>query len=372
MYVKNSNGNYDLVTEKDAKMDDLLDNALELKITGIIKPNDDNENALISKSIGYTQALTDYIIDTTNNSDVVKAQEKNKKKNVLNGMTFNPTDDNAKISDAKRYISTLGVTDKANLGLNIMKKVYGEDSVIYSQILQMDESQISASMDEYLKNPDDEILLSIYDTYISAGDYDDNMETFGVVNKDTPSSISIYSDSFSSKDKISEAIDNYNETVEEEDEITYTDFVALLMSSITTIVDVISYVLIAFVAVSLIVSSIMIGIITYISVLERTKEIGILRAMGASKKNISRVFNAETFIIGLCAGIIGIGISCLLLIPGNAVIHLVAGTDAVNASIPVVSGVILVVLSVILTLIGGIIPSKKAARKDPVTALRTE
>jgi putative ABC transport system permease protein len=372
MYVKNSNGNYDLISDDDAKIDDLLDNALKLKITGIIKPNEDNDNALITKSVGYTKALTDYIIDTTNSSEVVKAQEKNKNKNVLNGLTFNPTTDKVKISDAKKYLKTLGVSDKAKISLNILKQVYGEDSQIYTQILQMDESQISSSMDEYLKNPDDSILLSIYDTYISSGDYDDNMESFGVVNKDTPSSISIYSDSFSSKDKIADAIDNYNETVGEEDEITYTDFVALLMSSITTIVDVISYVLIAFVAVSLIVSSIMIGIITYISVLERTKEIGILRAMGASKKNISRVFNAETFIIGLCAGVIGIGISCLLLIPGNAVIHYVAGTNTVNASIPIVSGVILVLLSVILTLIGGIIPSKKAARKDPVTALRSE
>lgn len=144
------------------------------------------------------------------------------------------------------------------------------------------------------------------------------------------------------------------------------------MSSVTTIINVISYVLIAFVAVSLVVSSIMIGIITYISVLERTKEIGILRAIGASKHNISQVFNAETFIIGLCSGLIGIGVTLLLLIPGNAIIHTVTGSVDVNAALPVTSAIILIVLSMILTLIGGLIPAKKAAKKDPVTALRTE
>ena len=144
------------------------------------------------------------------------------------------------------------------------------------------------------------------------------------------------------------------------------------MSSVTTIVNVISCVLIAFVAVSLIVSSIMIGIITYISVLERTKEIGILRAIGASKRNISQVFNAETFIIGLCSGLIGIGLTLLLLIPGNAIIHALTGSASVNASLPVFSAVVLILLSMLLTLIGGLIPSKKAAKKDPVTALRTE
>ena len=159
---------------------------------------------------------------------------------------------------------------------------------------------------------------------------------------------------------------------DDKDKITYTDYVALLMSSITTIINVITYVLIAFVAVSLIVSSIMIGIITYISVLERTKEIGILRAIGASKKNISQVFNAETFIIGLFSGMIGIGITCLLLLPINAIIHAVTDSTNVNAFLPVQSGIILIVLSVILTLIGGFIPAKKAAKKDPVAALRSE
>ena len=154
--------------------------------------------------------------------------------------------------------------------------------------------------------------------------------------------------------------------------ITYTDTVGTLMSSVTDIIDIISYVLIAFVAISLVVSSIMIGVITYISVLERKKEIGILRAIGASKGNISQVFNAETFIIGLCAGLLGIGITLLLLIPGNALIHHLADTNDINAVLPVQYAVVLILLSVILTLMGGLIPSKKAAKSDPVTALRTE
>ena len=159
---------------------------------------------------------------------------------------------------------------------------------------------------------------------------------------------------------------------QDEKVITYTDVVGTLMSSVTTIIDIISYVLIAFVAISLVVSSIMIGVITYISVLERRKEIGILRAIGASKKNISQVFNAETFIIGLCAGVLGILISLLLLIPGNALIHFLAGTNEVSAVLPAVPAVNLIMLSVVLTLLGGLIPSKKAAKSDPVTALRTE
>ena len=193
-----------------------------------------------------------------------------------------------------------------------------------------------------------------------------------MVSYDAPSSISIYSDSFEAKDAIAACIDDYNNTASEENKISYTDYVGLLMSSVTKIVDVVSYVLIAFVAVSLVVSSIMIGIITYISVLERTKEIGILRAIGASKRNISEVFNAETFIIGLCSGAIGVGITLLLLIPGNALIHKLTETTAVNASLPAGSAAILIALSVLLTLIGGLIPSKQAARKNPVTALRTE
>ena len=185
----------------------------------------------------------------------------------------------------------------------------------------------------------------------------------------------IFIQDFETKQNVVNILDDYNAKMEKTDEdkvISYTDYVGTLMSSVTDIINVISYVLIAFVAISLVVSSIMIGVITYISVLERQKEIGILRAIGASKRNISQVFNAETFIIGLLAGVLGIVITLLLLIPGNMIIHSIAGNVDVSASLPVAGGVILVVLSVVLTLIGGIIPSSKAAKSDPVSALRSE
>ncbi len=205
---------------------------------------------------------------------------------------------------------------------------------------------------------------------------ENNLRNLGYVDFDVPGGIDIYPKDFESKEEVVRILDEYNSRMEsegkEEQVITYTDLVGTLMSSVTDIIDIISYVLIAFVAISLIVSSIMIGVITYISVLERKKEIGILRAIGASKGNISQVFNAETFIIGLCAGLIGIGLTLLILIPGNMLIHFLAGTDDVSAVLPVLPAVVLIVLSVVLTLIGGLIPSRKAAKSDPVAALRTE
>ena len=205
--------------------------------------------------------------------------------------------------------------------------------------------------------------------------YENNLKKLGYLDEDDPSSIDIYPKDFASKDAILDYLDDYNAKMEQEAPekvISYTDYVGTLMSSVTTIINVISYVLIAFVAISLVVSSIMIGVITYISVLERKKEIGILRAIGASKGNISAVFNAETFIIGLLSGLIGVGISLLALFPANAIIHSIAQTNDVNAKLPMVAAIALITLSVILTLIGGIIPSRKAANSDPVEALRTE
>lgn len=219
-----------------------------------------------------------------------------------------------------------------------------------------------------------ELFMSMNSTQDAT--YDSNLRTLGYVDFDVPSGINIYPKDFESKEYVVDILDDYNSRMEaegkDEQVITYTDVVGSLMSSVTDIIDIISYVLIAFVAISLVVSSIMIGVITYISVLERKKEIGILRAIGASKGNISQVFNAETFIIGFCAGLLGIVITLLLLIPGNALIHHLAGTNNINAALRPGYAFILILLSVVLTLIGGLIPSKKAAKSDPVTALRTE
>ncbi len=371
-YVKGENGLYKSVADDSAEVEKLLHGAVKLKITGIIRPKEDADYTGVRGPIAYTKALTDHLIDHTAASEVVKAQADSPDMNILSGVGFAPADDTSKIADAKTYIANLGVTDKANLCKTILGQMYGDNPTMLNQVMALGEAGLAAMMDDYLKNPKDDVLLGIYNAYISPGSYDENMEQFGVVSLDAPSSISIYTDSFENKDAISACIADYNRAAKEADKITYTDYIALLISSITTIVDVISYVLIAFVAVSLVVSSIMIGIITYISVLERTKEIGILRAIGASKRNISQVFNAETFIIGLCSGLLGVGITLLLLIPGNAIIHSVTGSTAVNAMLPMGSAVILVLLSMGLTLIGGWIPSKKAARKDPVTALRME
>ncbi len=387
-YIENDDGTFSFIGDDESQYDDMIENALELKIVGIIKPIEDAANATVTTPIGYTSLLTDYIIKHTDDSDIIVAQESDKKINVLNNMRFEAKNDKAKIDDAKEYIKNLSDSDKASFYQAIMYFESEGDSTTnavsalgnaggynpYAMGSTSDyDAMMAGMMDAWLENdPDKDILLSVYDEYIDGASYDENLKNFGKVSYDAPSSISIYTDSFENKDAIADCIAQYNTTADEDAQITYTDYVALLTSSITSIVDVISYVLIAFVAVSLIVSSIMIGIITYISVLERTKEIGILRAIGASKRNISQVFNAETFIIGLCSGVIGVGVSLVTLIPANALIHHLTGIDTINAALPPVAAVILVILSVILTLIGGIIPSRKAAKKDPVTALRSE
>ncbi len=235
-----------------------------------------------------------------------------------------------------------------------------------------------ALADAFQFNMDSDTLTELMTSMTSYGSssYESNLSSMGYVDFASPTEIDIYPKDFAAKEKVVGILDDYNEQMEKAGEegkvITYTDVVGTLMSSVTTIIDVISYVLIAFVSVSLIVSSIMIGIITYISVMERTREIGILRAIGASKRNISQIFNAETFIVGFCAGLMGVLVTVLLLIPINLIIHAIAQTDAVNAVLPVPSAVLLVLLSMILTLIGGLIPSGKAAKRDPVTALRSE
>ena len=244
-------------------------------------------------------------------------------------------------------------------------------------------SKVSALFDGFLQMATEEMLVPLYDTYMpaqtSSNSLEDNMEKLGIVSEDTPSSINIYSTTFENKDKIAKIISEYNARLEndsnkenDEDKIEYTDYIAMLLSGVTKIINAISYVLIAFVSISLVVSSIMIGIITYISVLERTKEIGILRAIGASKRDVSRVFNAETFIVGLGAGLIGIGISLLLCIPINIIIHALSGVTNLSAYLEPMHMVVLVMISMILTVVAGLIPSRMAAKKDPVEALRSE
>jgi len=371
MYEKAKNGTYNEITQ-DEDLKKLAKDGVELKIVGIVKTQKPNVNSMITSYVGYTRLLTEYLIDYTEDNELVVKQKENKEINVLSGLKFAPDSDKEKIADAKKFIKNLGVSEKANMFKSIASTMYANNPAALQQMMAADETILAATMDQYLQNPDNKTLLQIYEAYVSTGTYDENMEAFGVVSLEAPSSIAIYTDRFEDKDFVSEKIEEYNKTVSEENKITYTDYVGLLMSSVTTIINVISYVLMAFVAVSLVVSSIMIGIITYISVLERTKEIGILRAIGASKRNISQVFNAETFIIGLFSGAIGIGVSALLLIPGNALIHYLTGSNDVNAILPIGGAIILIVLSVVLTLIGGIIPAKKAAKKDPVTALRSE
>jgi len=235
---------------------------------------------------------------------------------------------------------------------------------------------IGPKLDQYLATLDEAALAGLYDNYmpstVSESSLEENLEKLGVRDLSEPSAVYLYAETFEAKDKIADKIGEYNQTVDEADKITYTDYVALIMSSVTTIINAISYILIAFVAVSLVVSSIMIGIITYISVLERTKEIGILRSIGASKKDISRVFNAETFIVGLAAGAIGIGITVLLCYPINWIIRAVTDIQNIGAVLPWQGGLVLILISMVLTVIAGLIPSKLAAKKDPVVALRTE
>ena len=323
-------------TENDDYIKEKLEDAEEISIAGIIRPKEGTVATAMSATIGYTKELKEYVINEVNNAEIVKEQKDNPDINVFTGTEF-PEDPNARfdftsLTDEQRmYMASLSEEELANL------------------------------MQQYTENAN--------------ATYEGNLEKMGVVDLDSPSSISIYPKDFESKEQIATEIENYNQKQrddgKEENVITYTDIVGTMMNSVSTIIDAISYILIAFVAISLVVSSIMIGIITYISVLERTKEIGILRSIGASKKDISRVFNAETFIIGLCAGLLGIGVTILLNIPINMIIKAVTEISGI-AKLPTVGAIILVVISMVLTIIAGLIPAKMASKKDPVEALRTE
>jgi putative ABC transport system permease protein len=246
---------------------------------------------------------------------------------------------------------------------------------VQAALMKLTVPQLAAMLDNKIASSNEKDLAYIYDNHLPAlyseSTYEKNEDILGIFDIDNPSSINIYSATFEAKDEIAELIKQYNAGVKDDDKISYTDYIAIMMSSITTIINAISYILIAFVSISLVVSSIMIGIITYISVLERTKEIGVLRAIGASKKDVARVFNAETLIVGFASGMIGVIITALLNIPINIIIKSL--TDIGNiAALPIAGAVILVTISMALTLIAGIFPSRIAAKKDPVEALRSE
>lgn len=340
-------GTYKNMSSSEDYVKQLIDNGIEVKVSGIIVAKDDAVATSITGVVGYTKNLVDYIVSENNKSDIVKAQLDNPDIDVLTGLPFSTVDIDLTMDDINAYISTLP---------------------------KEQQKIISA----YIANLSDDVIIEMFKSQIqqsSSNTYKSNIEALGYVTTDNPSKINIYAKDFESKDAISDIISAYNDKVKSEGndslEISYTDYIGLMMSSVSKVVDAISYVLIAFVSISLVVSSIMIGIITYISVLERTKEIGILRSIGASKHDISRVFNAETMIVGLVAGIIGIGFTLLLNIPINIIIKKFSGISGV-AVLPLKGALILIAISVFLTLIAGLIPARVASKKDPVIALRTE
>ncbi len=421
----------------------LYDNGIKLRVSGIIKPNEDATAAMLNGSICYTSELTEYVVERASESDAVAAQLSDPTTDIFSGLPFLESTGNLteaeKAADFRSYIETLSDERRAEAYIEIMsipsdetlnaqveaivgpmtraemestltqamteQTGMGESEIaeyiaamtdddmkefftemiseqlraqyaagVREQLGAMTTEQLAAALDMSLDGYTDEQCAVYYDEILEFSDstYENNLSELGYVDLDDPSAINLYASSFENKDSVEEMIADYNSTVDELSMITYTDYVGLIMSSVTTIINAITYVLISFVAVSLIVSSIMIGVITLISVQERTKEIGILRAIGASKRNVSGMFNAETMIIGFTSGLLGVVITYLLCIPINIILHHLTGINNLSAYLPLPTAVILVVISVLLTLISGIIPSRSAAKKDPVVALRTE
>lgn len=342
-------GTWDDNSKDEKFLKNVVDNGTDIKVCGIIRPNEDAVSTSITSGIGYTSMLMEYIIKEVHESDIAKAQLADDSVDVFTGVPFD-NDKNTEITmdDVNAYMATLSPEESAQ-----MKAVTSQMSE--EQILQMFSASLKARTTD--------------------ATFDGNKSKLGITDLDTPSQIDIYATDFDSKEKVQDIIKDYNKMQKddrkEENVINYTDYVGIMMSSVSTIVNAISYVLIAFVAISLIVSSIMIGIITYISVLERTKEIGVLRSIGASKKDVSRIFNAETLIEGFVSGALGIIVTLLLCIPANAIIKNLTTISNV-AQLPAAGAVILVIISMLLTLIAGFIPAKLAAKKDPVVALRSE
>ncbi len=339
LYEKTAGGFVDHSGD-DAYILSQMENAMEIRIVGVIRPNPDAAVTNNQGGIGYTKELTEYLVNYVADSEIVRAQQAYPDIDVLTGMPFAGADIDVKKMLENFDTSTLTPAQQA----------------IFSAL---SEEQLLAFAEKQMKS------------MRSESSYEENMVRFGVTSLADPTSIYLYPKDFEAKEEIVRIIKEYNDGVGEENAVTYTDYVGVLMSSVTTIVNAISYILIAFVAISLIVSSIMIGIITYISVLERTKEIGILRAIGASKRDIARVFNAETLAVGFSAGVIGIGVTLLLVLIINLILLQITGL-ANLAGLPMSGGAILIGISMLLTFIAGLIPSRIAAKKDPVIALRSE
>lgn len=353
------------ISEDEILMKKAIAGGVDLNVVGIVRPSEDAASSSINGVVGYTHELVEYIINATNDSEIVKAQKKDPKTDIFTGLPFE-TDEEDKATDAQPDFASMTPEEIAAY----QQQAAEEQAQIEEFIATLPEETQS-----YLATLPQEERLAMVKGYLEQAQpkttYEENLTKLGVADLSDPSSIQLYPVDFESKESIESLISDYNEGKPEEEQISYTDLVGIMMRSVSTIINMISYVLIAFVSISLVVSSIMIGIITYISVLERTKEIGILRSIGASKQDISRVFNAETLLIGLVSGALGIGITLLLNIPVNAVIQALSGISNVSR-LPVGGAVILVIISMTLTLIAGLIPSGMAANKDPVVALRTE
>lgn len=446
-YQKNDDGTWTDMRSDSEFMEQAAENGLKLKVVGILKPDADSLiSSTNSGGIGYTHALTEYMIDKTNSSELVKAQKENPDVDVFTGIEFPKADEEEEqpmsqseamemltgmlteeqrtklnegimaalteeqqaqiqsammgmVSDEQMNSIMMGVltpeqltqlqsgadvnsllTDaqKAQMSAQIAASLTAEQNAELSEMMNgmADPTKMYTIFMQVLTTDQLRQLMDMTkEPETTDATYDGNLKLLGVAELSEPSSMKIYATDFESKEKITQLIEKYNDSKiaddNQADVINYTDYVGLMMSSVSDIINSISYILIAFVAISLIVSSIMIGIITYISVLERTKEIGILRAMGASKRDISNVFNAETLIVGFSAGVIGIAVTVLLNIPINIIIENITGIANV-ALLPWQGGVILVVISMLLTLIAGLVPAGVAAKKDPVEALRTE
>ena len=436
-------GTYTDMRETESGLKYLYDNALKLKVSGIIRPDKEATNSMLTGAIAYTSKLTEYVINEAKDSEAIKAQLEDETTDIFTGLPFREVEgemtDEEKAEEFRHFIDNMDAQEKAmvyvqmmcipseeQLETSVKQAMQGQTrETMEATIIQAMTQQMGMSESElkgYIADMSDEDLEEAYKKMVeeqvkmqyaaqvmeqmaalpqadkvaglealmdncdtktcamyhdeimefSDSDYESNLIKLGCLDLDKPSAINLFASSFENKDLVEEVIAEYNEGVEELTQIRYTDVVGLMMSSITTIINTITYVLISFVAISLIVSSIMIGVITLISVQERTKEIGILRAIGASKRDVSSMFNAETVIIGFTSGLLGVIVTYLLCIPINAVIHALTGILALNAVLPIGAAVILVIISMVLTLIAGIIPSRSAATKDPVVALRTE